>query len=183
MFINDNDVGTDWKRRRAEGTRWRSHCQERVGVCGGGGCWEVHEWGRQWTTGRGSLKGMASVGWQYGRRESGKCATAERDKRSRTNRWWLTGSFIHGCDQIEQDSPPYGMAQLIHPVARAPYMAAGGEGNVCACACARACVCWSLKSDNKRRSEDNEATGCSVTRWKTKTLWLKIRRPGHLSTI
>lgn len=35
MFINDNDVGTDWKRRRAEGTRWRSHCQERVGGVGG----------------------------------------------------------------------------------------------------------------------------------------------------
>lgn len=154
MFIHDSDVGTNWKKkvkRRAEGMRWRFHCQSR------GGCCEVHEWGRQWTTGRGSLKGMASVGWQYGQRKSGKCATAERDKCSRTNRWWLTGSFIHGYDQIEQDSPPYGMAQLIHPVARAPYMAAGGEENACVHVCVFVCVCWSLKSDNKRRSDDNEA--------------------------
>lgn len=159
MFINDNDVGTDWKRRRAEGTHW---CSLRVG---GGGCCEVHEWGRQWTTGRGSLKGMASVGWQYGRREGGKCATAERDKCSRTNRWWLTGSFIHGCDQIEQDSPPYGMAQLIHPVARTTYMAAG-EGNVCVCMC----VCAEVsKVTKKQRSENNEVVD-------------EIRWHGHLFT-
>lgn len=125
----------------------------------GGCCCGVHERGRQWTTGRGSLKGMASVGWQCGRRESGKCATAERDKCSRTNRCWLTGSFIHGCDQIEQDRPPYGMAQLIHPITRATCRAAGGEGNACVrmCMCVRVCVCWSLWSVKKQRSEDNKA--------------------------
>lgn len=112
------------RRKRKEGT-W-GH----VSDC----CYDVHERGRQWTTGRGSLKGMASVGWQDGQRERGKCATAERDKCGRTNQWWLTGSFIHYCDQIQQDSPPYGMAQLIHPITCIASRAREGEAMACVCA-------------------------------------------------
>lgn len=97
--------------------------------------YHVHERGRQWTTGRENLKGMASVGWQDGQRERGKYATAERDKCGRTNRWWLMGSFIHYCDQIKQDSPPYGMAQRIHPITWTTYRTRGGEGMVCVCLC------------------------------------------------
>ena len=127
--------------------------------------YDVHERGRQWTTGRESLKGMASVGWQDGRRERGKYATAERDKCGRTNRWWLTGSFIHYSDQIQQDSPPYGMAQLIHPITWTTYTTRG-EGMVCVCVC----VCAGEKvpggflnmTVNERGSEENKAATRSV---------------------
>lgn len=129
------------ERNKRKGRRERESVTEEEK--GGGARWghardcsyDVHERGRQWTTGRESLKGMASVGWQDGRRERGKYATAERDKCGRTNRWWLMGSFIHYCDQIQQDSPPYGMAQLIHPITWTTYKTRGGEGMVCLCVC------------------------------------------------
>lgn len=79
-------------------------------------CGDTLEKERQWATGRESLKGTMSAAWQDGRRERGRHATADRSKYGRTNRWWLMGSFIHRCDQIKEDSPPYGMAQLIHPI-------------------------------------------------------------------
>lgn len=72
------------------------------------------------------------AGWTEGER---KYVTAERDKCGRTNRWWLTGSFIHYCDQIQQDSPPYGMAQLIHLITWTTYRTRGGEGVFCVCVC------------------------------------------------
>lgn len=74
------------------------------------------------------------AGLTEGERERGKCATAERDKCGRTNRRWLPGSFIHCRDQIQQDSSPYGMAQLIHPITWTTYTTRR-EGMVCACVC------------------------------------------------
>lgn len=43
------------------------------------------------------------------------------------------GFFIHYCDQIQEDSPPYGMAQLIHPITWTTYKRRGD--GVCVCAC------------------------------------------------
>lgn len=138
----------DGEEREGERQKKRKEGEHEVGR-GGGEAWvhgrdcsyDVHEGGRQWTTGRESLKGTASVGWQDGRRERGKYATAERDKCRRTNRWWLMGSFIHSCDQIQQDSPPYGMAQLIHPITWTAYRTRGGRGGGGGGVCVSVRVC------------------------------------------
>lgn len=162
--------------REGKGKDGKERVQRRKKKKGGGArgghvrdcSYDVHERGRQWTTGRESLKGTASVGWQDGRRERGKYATAERDKCGRTNRWWLMGSFIHDCDQIQQDSPPYGMAQLIHPITWTAYRTRGGEGVVCLRVCLSACVRWGegawrfLEYDSKWREEENKATSRNI---------------------
>lgn len=152
------------KKRRGESERVLQRSKkeeehERACECS----YDVHEKERQWTTGRESLKGMASVGWQDGQRERGKYVTAECDKCGRTNRWWLMGSFIHYCDQIQQDSPPYGMAQLIHLITWTTYRTRGGEGMVCVCMCVcmwrRRCLKVFLNMTvNERGSEKNKAT-------------------------
>jgi len=118
---------------------------------------DVYEKGRRWATGRESLKGMVSVGWQDGRREWGRSATAERGKCGRTNWRWLTGSFIHHCDQIQQDSPPYGMAQLIHPISWTTHSNRRGKGCcVCVCVCVWRRRCLNI-TVNERGSEEKTA--------------------------
>lgn len=71
------------------------------------------------------------------------------------------GSFIHYCDQIQQDSPPYGMAQLIYPITSTTYKTRG-EGMVCVCACAGEKVPEGFLTVNERGSEENRATTRSV---------------------
>lgn len=51
------------------------------------------------------------------------------------------GSFIHSCDQIQQDSPPYGMAQLIHPITWTAYRTRGGRGGGGGGVCVSVRVC------------------------------------------
>lgn len=158
--------------------RWRRQCTRgHAGDCS----YDAYEGGRQWTTGGESLKGMASAGWQDGRRERGKYATAERDKCGRTNRWWLMGSFIHCCDQIQQDSPPYGMAQLIHPITWTTYKTRGEERMVCVCFC----VCAEEKvpegflrmTVNERGSEKNKAMRRNVINLlKAQYFWIKGKK-------
>lgn len=49
------------------------------------------------------------------------------------------GFFIHQRDQIQQDSPPYGMAQRIHPISRTIYRTRRVKGMVCLPVSMRAC--------------------------------------------